>query len=42
MILQSAAGAELHCHNVRALAFAGSSLYSAADDEVSTWALPLD
>ena len=41
VMIRSAAGAELHCHNVRSLRFAGSSLISAADDEVATWQLPL-
>ena len=40
-LVSSAAGVELHCHNVRALGFAGSSLYSASDDEVAQWELPL-
>ena len=40
-LLRSAAGVELHCHNVRDLCFAGTSLFSASDDEVATWKLPL-
>ena len=40
-MIRSAASVELHCHNVRALKRAGATLYSAADEEVSSWALPL-
>ena len=40
-LIRSAASVELHCHNVRALAFAGSGLFSASDEEVAQWELPL-
>ena len=40
-VLLGAASVELHCHNVRSLHFAGDCLYSAAEDEVATWRLPL-
>ena len=39
-LICSAATAELHCHNVRSLHFAGSSLISAGDDEVAQWEMP--
>ena len=41
VMLRSAADAELHCNNIRSLAFAGATLFSAAEDEVASWALPL-
>ena len=40
-VLRGAASVELHCHNVRSLAFGGECLYSAAEDEVATWELPM-
>ena len=41
ILLRSAASAELHCHNVRGLAFAGAALFSASEDEVAAWRLPI-
>ena len=40
-LLRSADDVELHCSNVRELHFAGAKLFSAADDEVAQWELPL-
>jgi len=40
-LLRSAHDVELHCHNVREVCFAGPMLFSAADDEVAQWNLPL-
>ena len=40
VLLRSSAGAELHCHNVRDLQFAGTTLYSASDDEVASSTSP--
>ena len=40
-LLRSSHDIELHCHNVREVHFAGPTLFSAADDEVAQWDLPL-
>ena len=40
-LLRSAEDVELHCNNVREVHFAGAKLFSAADDEVAHWDLPL-
>jgi hypothetical protein len=37
VMVLSSADVELHCATVRALSFAGSTLYSAAEDEVVSW-----
>ena len=31
----------LHCHTIRSVHFSGGALYSASDDEVAQWRLPL-
>ena len=40
-LVRSAATVELHCHNVRGLAFSGACLYSAGEDEMARWLMPL-
>jgi len=40
-VLIGAASVELHCHNVRSLHFGGNRLFSAAEDEVAVWQMPI-
>ena len=40
-LVRSVSSAELHCHNIRGVFFAGTTLFSAADDEVALTALLL-